>query len=220
MGFWSTVGSFVGSAVSAVSSAMSSIGSSLASSATKLLEMGAKYLEPVIQAIQSVGTMLGIIKPEENMEELGAKAMSADKKPEDFDSITEYIDYLRNDVTIDTEKLKNTDSSSRLASKAVGASITSRGIEEKLGSSISMEFWKEVGQQNLTSEKITKTIEAYKKNNIDTSQYSDYMKGDMSIDDKKKNSNVLFEAYKEMNPSLSTSEIEEKIMNLKKSSNE
>ncbi len=33
------------------------------------------------------------------------KAMAAEKKPEDFDQINDYIDYLRNDVEIDVENL-------------------------------------------------------------------------------------------------------------------
>ncbi|TOO18550.1 hypothetical protein CGH40_24990, partial [Vibrio parahaemolyticus] len=69
--------------------------------ATSIASLGVTLAAKVGEAIKNVGISLGIIRPEDNMEELGEKAMLSEKTPEDFDSISEYIDHLRNDVVID-----------------------------------------------------------------------------------------------------------------------
>lgn len=220
MGFFSAIGSFISGAVSAVTGAIGSIGSSVAGIATNLLKVATPYIGAIIEAITMVGKLIGVLSPNDDVEELGAKAMQADKKPEDFESISDYIDYLRNDITIDKEKLKSADKTTKLASQAIGASIAAKGIEEKLDTSISMEFWKEVAKQKLKEGEIVKTIETYKKNDLDTADYEKYMIGDMKVDDRKKHSNALIEAYSELEPNLSKDEIEDKIMNLKNKSDE
>ncbi len=227
MGFFSSIGSAISGAISGacsmVSSAFSSIGGALgniASMAASALKIAAPFIDSIVKAIESVGVMLGILTPEDNSEELGAKAMMAEKKPEDFDSTAEYIEYLRNDVKLDKEKLKNADESTKLASKYVGISLTSKAIEEKLDANIPMEFWKEVAIQNLKAKEITSTIESYKRNNLDTAEYGTYLNGDMKIADKKEHSNAISEAYRELEPSLTSEQIDEKISELKKSSHE
>ena len=50
-----------------------------------------------------------IIAPNEDAEELGDKVMRADKKPEDFDSTNEYIEYLRNEIKSSREEIEDLD---------------------------------------------------------------------------------------------------------------
>ena len=80
-------------------------GSALAGSATSLLSMAGKYLEPVAQGIQIIVMLIDVLKPDDKVEELGAKAIEENKKAEDFDSDAEYIDYLRDDVKLDKKNL-------------------------------------------------------------------------------------------------------------------
>lgn len=219
----SAVGSFVSGAVDVVKSAFSGASGALgkiASTVDTVLKEIAPYINPIVLAIEAVATILGILEPDDDVEELGAKATVAEKKPEDFDSIAEYIEYLKNDVTLDKEKLKNVSESTKLANKFIGANLTSKAIEEKLDASIPMEFWKEAAKQDLKAKEITNTIDSYKKNNLDVADYGKYMNGDMKISEKKEHSNAISEAYRELEPSMTTQEIDEKIMNLKeKSSN-
>ena len=127
----SAIGSVVSSAINVVSSVAGSIGGALASSASSFLKVASPYLSVVLDVISVVSQLLGILNPEDDIEEMGAKAMEADKKPEDFDSNAEYIDYLRNDIELDKEKFENATDSERVARQAVGASIVIKGIEEK-----------------------------------------------------------------------------------------
>lgn len=216
MGFWGAVGSFISGCASVIGSAVSTIGSAVASVATSILSVGTSLLGPVVQAITFVARVLGILKPDEDPEELGAKAMSADKKPEDFESINEYIDYLRYDVQIDKEKLKDADKTTKLASIAIGASITAKGIEERLNANIPIEFWKSVAKQKLEATEIIKTVENYKKNDTNLIEYSEYTEGKSDFSNRVKNQSILVQTYKELEPDLSEDDIEKKVFNMEK----
>ncbi|MGL5046429.1 MAG: hypothetical protein ACRC6S_02320, partial [Shewanella sp.] len=132
MGFWSGVCSAVSSACNFIGRAASVIGNAVAGIATSIAQMGVSLAAKVGETIKNVGISLGIIKPDDDFSELGEKAMMSDKKPEDFDSMSDYIDHLRNDVVIDREKFKTLDEKGLLARSSIGAAITLQGINEKL----------------------------------------------------------------------------------------
>ena len=69
--------------------------------------IGIPELLTVIQIVAEVAKLLGVNKGEDSPEELGMKAEIADKKPEDFDSISEYIDYLNEQVSLEEGASEN-----------------------------------------------------------------------------------------------------------------
>jgi len=209
----SAVGSFVSSCVSAVSSAISSIGSAIVRGATKLIEIAGVSLEGVIETIKKVGVALGIIEPEENIEELGAKAMEAEKKPEDFEYVSDYIKYLKEEVQLDKEKFDKAEKKDKWARKAVGATIVSKGIEEKKGTNIPEEFWVEASRNKMKSEEIEKMIDIFKEEKIDNN-FAEYCKGNLKYKDEVKTGNMLVKMYQELEPNLGIEEIEDKIMGM------
>ncbi|EJG0997522.1 hypothetical protein BBM40_11015 [Vibrio parahaemolyticus] len=215
MGFWSSVSSFVSSACSAIGSVASKIGSGIANVATSIASLGVTLAAKVGEAIKNVGISLGIIRPEDNMEELGEKAMLSEKTPEDFDSISEYIDHLRNDVVIDKEKFDSLSDAEKLARSSIGASITLKGINEKLDTVVSPAFMATVAAQDLEAKEIIGTIKAYKEKNLNTDDYSLYLKDELSIDESHKHGSALVEAYQKLEPELTTEQIEDKVMELK-----
>ncbi|ELA9201513.1 hypothetical protein ACFSJQ_23310 [Vibrio olivae] len=215
MGFWSSVSSFVSSACSVIGGAVSKIGSEIVKVATSITSLGVSLAEKVGEAIKSVGISLGIIRPEESMEELGEKAMLSEKTPNDFDSISEYIDHLRNDVVIDKEKLDSLSDAEKLARSSIGASITLEGINEKLNTVVSPSFMATVAAQDLEAKKIIGMIKAYKEKNLNTDDYSLYLKDELSIDESHKHGSALVEAYQKLEPELTTEQIEDKVMELK-----
>ncbi|WP_305417926.1 hypothetical protein [Photobacterium leiognathi] len=158
----SSVGSFISSACSAIGSVASKIGSGIANVATSIASLGVSLAAKVGEAIKNVGISLGIIRPEENMEELGEKAILSEKTPDDFNSISEYIDHLRNDVVIDKEKFDSLSDAEKLARSSIGASITLKGINEKLDTIVSPSFMATVAAQDLEAKEIIGTIKAYK----------------------------------------------------------
>lgn len=84
MGLWSSICSVVSSACNFISSAASSIGNRLVESATRIASLGVSLAAKVTDAIRGVGVSLGIIRPEDNLEELGEKAILSEKKTRRF----------------------------------------------------------------------------------------------------------------------------------------
>ncbi|OQY39064.1 MAG: hypothetical protein B6229_04535 [Spirochaetaceae bacterium 4572_7] len=219
MGFFSAIGSFVSSVCSVVSSAVSAIGSAIVTGATKLLEIAGKGIEAVINTIRQVGVALGVIQPDEDLEKLGEKAMVADKKVEDFDYVSDYIQYLRDEVEVDKAKFDKLEDKDKLARKAIGATIVSKGIEEKKDTIIPMEFWVETTKQGMGQKEITGVIDMFKESSVENN-FFDFCKGKLGFKEKVKTSNLLVEMYKELEPDLSNDDIENKIINMKNVSKE
>lgn len=214
MGFWGSVGSFISDVGSAISSAVSSIGGALASSAGNFLKVASPYLGEVMQVIQVVSQLLGILKPQDDIEEIGAKAMEADKKPEEFDSNAEYIDYLRNDIELDREKFENATDVEKMARKAVGASIVIKGIEENKGFDIPVTTWVAMAKLGLgdKAEEIDKILDTFKDGKLE--DFVDYTEGKLEAKKELEVGDTLVEMYQKLEPSMSIDEIEDKVMNM------
>ncbi len=214
MGFWSSVGSFVSSACSVVSSAVSSIGGALASAASTMLKVAGPWLGPIGQVIQVVSLLLDVLKPGDNIEEIGAKAMESDKKPEDFDSNAEYIDYLRDEVTLDKEKFEKAGDVEKIVRTAVGASVVAKGIEDKKGFDIPLEAWISMAKLELTNkaEEVDKLLETFKDGKLE--DFSKYVDGKLDIKKEGEIGDTLVEMYQELEPNSSIEEIEAKVMKM------
>ncbi|MDN3695796.1 hypothetical protein FCV43_12210 [Vibrio genomosp. F6] len=216
MGLLSSICSCVSGACSLVSSAVSNIGRGIVSAATSIASLGVSIAEKVADAIKAVGISLGIIRPEDTMEELGERAMLSDKKPEDFDSINEYIDHLKNNVTFDQETFDSLDEKELLARSSIGASITLKGINEKLDATVTPAFMATVASQDLEANEIVETIKIYKEKELQLEDYELYLNNELTLDETDKHSDALVEAYQKLEPELSFEQIEDKVMGLSK----
>lgn len=219
MGFLSSacsaVGSFVSGVCSGISRAASFVGSSVASIATSITNLGVELAGKAGQAIKAIAEHLGILTAEDKLEELGEKAMLSDNKPESYDSYNDYINHLRNDVPIDQEKLATMDEKELMVRSSIGASITLKGINERLDTGVTPEFMATVAKQDLTAKEVVATIEGYKAKDLNPNDYSLYIDDKLSLDESSKHSSTLVEAYQKLEPELSLEQIEDKVMGLK-----
>ena len=206
---------FASSAISVVSSVVSTVGRGLVSGATKLLEVAGKHLETIANVIETIGKILNVIASDDKIDELGAKAIQSDKKPEDFEKISDYIEHLKNEVELDMEKFNNAKTEDKLARKAIGATIVSKGIEAKKETSIPMEFWKEVTKQGMNNIEIEKTIDLFKEHKEDN-KFSEYMNGKLGYKDEVKVGGMIIEMYRKLDPNMTIEEIEDKIMKMER----
>ena len=213
MGLWGAVCSFVSSCVSAVSSAVEVVGKALVTGATKLLELAGDKLDEVTKVIEMIGKLIDVISADDNVDDLGARALQSDKKPEDFDSITEYIEHLKNDIELDKEAFEKADKKEQMVRKAVGGTIVAKSIESKLDTSVPMDFWVEVSKQKMQESEIMATIDTFKENKTDNN-FSDYMNGKLDFKDEQKTGDLLVDMYKKLEPDMSIEEIEDKIMRM------
>ncbi len=209
----STVSNFARECCSVVSSAVSNIGRALVSGAVKLLEISGKSFDLVCEVIKRIGVALGVIEDDEDIDELGAKAMEADKKPEDFEYVSDYIQYLKDEVQLDREKFEKANEKDKAARKAVGATIVAKGIEEKKDTNIPMDFWVEAARHKMKANEIDKVIEMFKEEKMENN-FGDYLKGNLDYKTETKTGNMLVKMYKDLEPNLSIEEIEEKIMSM------
>ena len=98
----------------------------------------------------------------------------AQQEIQDFDSINEYINHLNNNVPLDKDKFDRLDEKELLARSSIGASITLKGINEKLDTVVTPEFMATVASQELETKEIVSTIKAYKENDLKLEDYPDF----------------------------------------------
>ena len=218
MGWLSSIGSAISSVCSAamnvVSTAVTAVGTVLAETATKFLEVGEEKLNKIVEVLEVIAKALGIIKPDEDTEQLGDKAMKADKKPEDFDSTNEYIDYLRTEIKSSKEALATLAPEERLARKSVGCAILAKAIEEKKSLEIPIEFWKEATRIGLNAKEMDDFLTKFKNAGIVPTDFLKYLKRELNSKEESTMDSILMQAYKDLEPNLNEKEREEKVVRL------
>lgn len=217
MGLISGICSFVSGAVSAISSAFGSLGS-LVSVASNFLKVASPYLGIIGNIISIVGNLLGVKKEDESLEEIGAKAMKSDKKPENFDSYNDYIKHLRENIKLDKEEMENASKELKLARTAVGATVVSKGIEEKKEMEISVDTWVAMAKAGLDGKiDIIDLILDTFKTKTEQKDFSNYVDGKAGFKEEKIVTDKLTDIYKKLEPNASDIEIEKKVMDMDKS---
>lgn len=144
MGLFSAIGSVCSALCSAVSSVCSSIGGAIMGGIGSLAPVISPWLSIAVAVISVLAEIFTEKPKEEKPEELGMKAEQADKKPEDFDSINDYIEYLRQEIKVDDAKLENLSEEERMKYQAVGLGLYVKNIEEKQGMKLDPAFLKVV----------------------------------------------------------------------------
>ena len=212
----SSIGSFVSGAVSVVSSVVGSIGGVLATAASTLLKVASPYLATISTIVQIIGAVLNILKPEESVDEIGDKAMSADKQVEDFNTTEEYIEYLRDEVSFNKDEFDKLSKEDKIARTAVGTSIVMKAIDKKKGVTISTDTWitlaklQESGNLKDVKE-FDKILDTFKDNQIDLKKYVD---GKLDGEQNLQVGDKLIDMYQTLEPNLSKEHIEKKVMNM------
>lgn len=183
MGLFSAIGSVCSAVCSAVSSVCSSIGGAIMGGIGSLAPVISPWLSIAVAVISVLAEIFTEKPKEEKPEELGMKAEQADKKPEDFDSINDYIEYLRQEIKVDATKLENLSEEERMKYQAVGLGLYVKNIEEKQGMKLDPAFLKVVPEMiNLgyTAQDIGNLMQSMKKNGVnDMKMYPEFMKGEL-----------------------------------------
>ncbi len=230
MGFLGAVGAVVGAIGSAVGAMLSgasaicgalggvvgALGSTFCTSlAAGITALGVGDVIAVIMAVAKVvswiAEKLGLTTEDEQPEDLGMKAEQADKKPEDFDSIEEYIKYLREEVEIDKEKMEKLSQEERAKYAAVGSAILVQGIEEKYKMQLPAEFWCTVVDRKMDEEQIKCLIDTFKEKGVtDMKDLDDYLNNRKieSGTPRSEISDTIIEAIKKQNPGISQEDID------------
>lgn len=229
MGFLGAVAGAIGSAIGTVLSGASAICSALGGVVGALgstfctslaagitaLGVGISDVLTVIMVVAKVvswiAEKLGLTTEEEQPADLGMKAEQAEKKPEDFDSIEEYIKYLREEVEIDKEKMEKLSPEEKAKYAAVGSAILVQGIEEKYKMQLPAEFWCTVADKNMDKEQIKCLLDTFKEKGMtDMKDLDDYLNNRKieSGTPRSEISDTIIEAIKKQNPGISQEDID------------
>ncbi len=185
----------------------------LVEGAKSLLTIVGKHLPTIIDIIDIITDVLSIVdKDKTNSYDLGVKVTETDKKPEDFNSIQDYIKYLQDEVKYE-KKVHN--ESEILSFKAVGGQLLIKGIEEKLNVNTSPEFWLEVGRNKLSSGEIIGIIKKYGEEGLKL-DFADYLNGKLSPKEEQIRGEFLVNVFSSLSPETSKVEIENKLMEMEK----
>lgn len=138
MGFWSSVASFVGSVASGIGSAISAIGSGLSSFAMgvgRIIAGAIEAMKPVAEALGNFANAflqaMGILKPEEKIDEIGERALQAADRGitiEKFENFEEYMKALR-DFPLDPEVSARRSPTEKLVA---GLALGTVGVEKQM----------------------------------------------------------------------------------------
>ena len=107
----------------------------------KILDkLSPELINAVKDLISSIAEFLGLKNKDEKLEDIGLKEEKSNKKSEDFNSKEEYMNYLKNEVKLDSsdkEKLNNEGLKEIYFNK--GLELWIGAINEKLGTNLSLE---------------------------------------------------------------------------------
>ncbi|WP_305417924.1 hypothetical protein [Photobacterium leiognathi] len=186
----------------------------IAKYAPMVIETVGKNLPKVISTVEAISLAANVLKPNERADELGAKAMAAEKKPEDFDQINDYINYLRNDVEIDVENL-SADSVDVITRQAVGVAIATKGIEQALEADVSIPFLNTISNLDIDPKVAIALVKSYEMSGLNADDIQKYLDDSLSIEETHQHSNAFVDAYQTANPSMSVEEVEDAVMELR-----
>lgn len=169
----------------------------------------------LIKCVAEIAKMLGI-GGEDSPEELGMKTEIAEKKPEDFDSIEEYIKYLNEEVELEEGAVENLSDMDKVKYGAMGAALNIKAIEEKYDVRLSPDFLRDVTIMKLTSEEIAQCIKEFKDNGITKMQdMTDYLRDEKIDSDKSKVSESILSVMSDLYPELSEEQLEAKLADMR-----
>lgn len=223
-GIISSVCSAIGSACNAIGGALFGGAGGIGTLAVALFPPLAPTISEILIAIGAISTIvsaiveaLGLKNKEETPEELGMKAEISDKKPEDFDTIEEYINYLRKEVTIDEQRVENLSPEEKAKYMSIGTALYIKEIEEKYGIEAPGEFWRTAEDRELNGEEVHECIKNFKEHGItDMKDMSDYLNGKDPESGTEKYTvySAIIETMKELEPGISDEELAEKFSSM------
>lgn len=177
------------------------------------------YLEIAKELLPFVIDVCKIImnRPEnENAELIGIKAEKALEngiKPDDFDSIGEYLDFLNEKIEIDTAKIEELNELDHYKYQAIGSGLYLIGVNQKLNITLTPDFWQCIATLGLEVNDAVNVIQGLSKANFeDGGIIADYFKGDLQPGSREYRAiyNIIEDMLNIKYPSFTDEEIEAK----------
>ena len=179
-------------------------------------------LEPVATIVSAIANILGIFKENDRPEHLGQAMEQMDKKLENFDSINEYIDYLREGIKSGEVKLiRNLSDIEKTFYTYTVTALGIKAIDEKYQLQPSDIFWVTMGgkfeEGKITPDEVNKILEISSKNSVSSENVANYINGDGMTGGQRASgvADVIEDGLIAANPNMSDEEIASRFNELK-----
>lgn len=162
MGFFSGICSFVSGACSIIGGAIGSLGNAVSRA---LSIVGSALSSAVINVVMGVGKILGAVNEKDRPEELGMKAVKAEKRLEDFDNYKEYKSYL-DSIELTKEDMKKMEEH-KVAYSYIGTGVCLQGIKETYEMPLTIGTFINLVKMGINDEnKVKVVLDEYKEKNV------------------------------------------------------
>lgn len=218
MSLLAAIGGLITTAISTVGPVIAKAATTLVTKLPTIIEVAKVTIGAISTVVSKVSEVLGIAPADEKVDELGAKAMQEGTRAKmDEESTQEYLDYLRNDVELDTEKFDKMSEKEKIECEALGTSMLSKSIEEKTGVELPVDFLMTIPRMKLDYKQVEKFIDAFSENNIESmGEFTKYISNEMSDKEAEKVGDVVEGALKELSPEMTDEDIQSEIVSMKK----
>lgn len=188
---------------SMVATSVAVLGSAIGGALSTVAGAIVKYAPMVANVVESVAKIFNAMSPETNVQELGAKALQSDAKPEDFDSVSAYIEYI-SQQTLNPE---NTFTPEEKNIAGVGVALL--GLKEKChldDAQIERFLQVSAGDKDKTFFS-QERIEKFRENDLSVGDVVDYLSDELSANKSIEVENVLISVGKQLNSNKSEPEL-------------
>ncbi len=188
----------------------------------KALEIGKVVLQGIAEVIIKVAEILEISPKDENVEEIGVKAMQKDTRPRmEDESMEDYLSYLRDEVALDKKKMLNMTEEQKIQCQAVGVSMLSEAISEKNGVEISPAFLIAMNKMRMSGDELAMYLKKFSKYDIlSMDSLLEYLKGNLNDEETQTMYEVVTETERTISPDASLLDVQEKIEEYREAVNE
>ena len=179
-------------------------------------------LEPVSTIVSEIAKALDIFQENDRSEHLGQAMEQMDKKLENFDSINEYVDYLREGIKSGEVKLiRNLSDIEKTFYTYTVTALGIKAIDEKYQLQPSDIFWVTMGgkfkEGKITPDEVNKILEISSKNSVSAENVANYINGDGMTGGQRASgvADVIEDGLIAANPNMSDEEIASRFNELK-----
>lgn len=195
--------------ISTLGPVVTKVASSLLTKLPEIVEVALKVSKVISSVVQSVAEIQGLSPHGEDVEELGFKAMQEGTRAKmEDESMEDYLNYLRNEVSVDKTKFQALSEEDKLKCNVMGTGMLSQSISEKSGLEISGDFLLDMQKMKMSGEQLSKYIETFSENGVDSlDELTQYLRGELNDRESAKIEAIIKSIEKTSNPSLSDGEV-------------
>lgn len=199
----------LGPLISSLGPVVTKVASTLLTKLPEIVEVALNVSKVISAVVQTVAEIQGLSPHGEDVEELGYKTMQEGTRAKmEDESMDDYLNYLRNEVSVDKEKFQALSDEDKLKCNVMGTGMLSQSLSEKNGLDISGDFLLDMQKMKMTGEQLSKYIDAFSEKGIDSlDELTQYLRGELNDKESDKIETIIKSVEKTSNPSLSDGDV-------------